>query len=72
VQTARKEAGFDFADRIVLELALGDADRAIVEPHAAALAQEVLATSVRFVSDGLPTVEVDGRTVGLRVERVSP
>jgi isoleucyl-tRNA synthetase len=72
VQTARKEAGFDFADRIVLELELAPGDRALVEGHAAALAREVLATDVRLTSVGLPVVEVEGRSVGLRVERVAP
>ena len=72
VQTARKEAGFDFADRIVLELELAPGDRAAVEGHASALAQEVLASEVRFTSTGLPAVEVEGRSVGLRVERVAP
>ncbi len=72
VQTARKEAGFDFADRIVLELGLNAADRAVIEAHASVLAREVLATEVRFDVEGLPTVEIEGRPVGLRVERVSP
>jgi isoleucyl-tRNA synthetase len=72
VQTARKEAGFDFADRIVLELELAASDRAIVEAHAEGLAREVLAVEVRFGAAGLPSVEVEGRPVGLRVERVAP
>ncbi len=68
LQTARKEAGFDFADRIVVHLSLSESDLAVVKAHEASLAREVLATEVRFVSGDLPIVEVEGRSVGLRVE----
>ena len=72
VQSARKEAGLDFSDRIVLELELAPADRAAVEAAGAVLAREVLAAEVHFDRSGLPVTDIDGRSVGLRVERHAP
>lgn len=53
VQDARKQAGLEVADRIVLGLEADDADaRAALAGHAAALAQEVLAST--WSLSGLP------------------
>ncbi|WP_029032466.1 isoleucine--tRNA ligase [Salinarimonas rosea] len=53
VQTARKDAGLDVADRIVLELRGGDGARADVSAFEEMLAGETLASSVRW-TDGTP------------------
>ncbi|MGJ3264831.1 MAG: isoleucine--tRNA ligase [Salinarimonas sp.] len=51
VQTARKDAGLDVADRIVLELRGGDGARTDVAAHEAMLAGETLASAVRWTED---------------------
>ncbi len=72
VQAARRDAGFDVSDRIVLTLngdaALLDAARA----HERFLAAETLAVEVRYAVDGATSsVQIDGRELLLGVARAA-
>jgi isoleucyl-tRNA synthetase len=70
VQNARKDAGLEVSDRIVLALG-GDEDvLAAVREHEAFVTGEVLATSVRYDLDGegAPTT-IDGRPLVIAVSR---
>ena len=70
VQQARRDAGLAVSDRIDLELGLPERIAAAVRTHQAAVAAETLAASVRYVSGGAPTGEVDGEGVHVAVGRV--
>lgn len=48
VQDARKGAGLDVSDRIVLEVVLDEPSLAALEPHAVWIAEETLATGFAF------------------------
>ncbi|WP_374953335.1 isoleucine--tRNA ligase [Rathayibacter sp. AY1A3] len=48
VQDARKEAGFEVSDRIVLEVVLDEPSLQALEPHALWIAEETLATGCAF------------------------
>jgi isoleucyl-tRNA synthetase len=72
VQNARKQAGLEVSDRIVLTLG-GDGELiAVAEEFERLLADEVLATSVTFGSNGGDfTATVDGRPLTVSVTRDS-
>jgi isoleucyl-tRNA synthetase len=70
VQQARRDAGFDVTDRIVLTLALPEAQQAMVEANRRHLADSVLASDVRFEDAAHPVATtLDGVDVSLRAER---
>jgi isoleucyl-tRNA synthetase len=69
VQQARREAGLDVSDRIVLSLAVPEAVRRRVAPHQSMIAAETLATSVRYDAAGEPNAELDGDGVVVHVAR---
>jgi isoleucyl-tRNA synthetase len=70
VQAARREAGLEISDRIVLTL---DGDPAVLaagRAYEAYLASETLSVEVRFDQlDGVEPVKIDGRELRVRVER---
>jgi isoleucyl-tRNA synthetase len=70
VQAARREAGLDVSDRIVLTL---DGDRDLLEAarsHQQYIAGETLAVDVRYEQDGSPTAAtIDGLRLGVGVAR---
>jgi isoleucyl-tRNA synthetase len=72
---ARKAAGLAIADRVRLTLAVPGPLDAVVHTHADTIAAEVLALSIEVVPPGeggtTIEVEVDGTTVGVRLERVT-
>ncbi|HEY6761130.1 MAG TPA: isoleucine--tRNA ligase [Baekduia sp.] len=70
IQNARKDAGLDVSDRIDLTLG-GDAELvAVAEEFERLVADEVLATSMRFGSDdGTFSATVDGRALSVGVQR---
>jgi isoleucyl-tRNA synthetase len=74
VQTARKELGLEYTDRIKLALIGGDRTRRVVAKHGAELAKEVLA--VELSTDKAPSgansreVDVEGDAVTLAIARV--
>ncbi len=71
VQTARKDAGLDFADRIRLVLRGGARLERILAKHKDELAREVLATEVSFggVAEA-NAADVEGEPVGVELQRV--
>jgi isoleucyl-tRNA synthetase len=69
VQQARREAGLDVSDRIVLSLSVPEAVRRRVAPHQSMIASETLATSVRYDAEGEPNAELEGDRVVVRVTR---
>jgi isoleucyl-tRNA synthetase len=73
IQTARKEAGLDFADRIHLVLRGGEKLERVVRAHKEELAKEVLATELRYagaIEQG-GGADVDGEPVGIELGRAS-
>ena len=69
VQQARREAGLDVSDRIVLQLGLPDELRERLVGQGGLVemvARETLATDVRF-APGEPTAELDGQSVHIGV-----
>jgi isoleucyl-tRNA synthetase len=70
VQAARKDAGLDVSDRIVLTLD-GDPELiAAARAHEAYVAGETLAVEVRYErADGITAVTIDGRALSLSVTR---
>jgi isoleucyl-tRNA synthetase len=68
-QQARREAGLDVSDRIVLSLSVPEAVRRRVAPHQSMIASETLATSVRYDAEGEPNAELEGDRVVVRVTR---
>ena len=79
VQTARKDAGLDFADRIRLSIRGGDRLARVIERYKAELAKEVLATEVLYAGaiDVAPAaadqtgtvIDVDGEAAVIQVTR---
>jgi isoleucyl-tRNA synthetase len=66
---ARKAAGLEIADRIVVIIDADDALRKVIETHHDTIAGEVLATAIEH-GPGDRTIEVDGITVGIAITRV--
>jgi isoleucyl-tRNA synthetase len=71
VQQARKEAGLEVGDRIVLTLAGDDVVAAAIQAHRELLVGETLATTLNVASDGVaePVAVGDDRTVQISVTR---
>jgi isoleucyl-tRNA synthetase len=76
LQTARKEMGLDFVDRIDVTIAGTERTKRIVDAHASTIVSECLAVSVRFSGEELDAdetsreVDVEGDTVRLGISRV--
>ncbi len=70
VQTARKEAGLEFSDRIHLKLRGGERLARVIEKHRGDLAKEVLATELAYVGtlDG-GGIDVEGEAVGVEIAK---
>jgi isoleucyl-tRNA synthetase len=70
VQAARRDAGLDVSDRIVLTL---DGDSQLIEAaraHQEYIAGETLAVDVRYEQDGMPAAAtIDGLRLGVGVAR---
>ena len=71
VQSARKQAGFEVDDRIVLGLASDDeALREAIEEHAATIQQETLAVSLKDQVEGFSTsVQLEGAELGISLRK---
>ena len=69
VQQARRDAGLAVSDRINLVLGVPESIRRRLAPHQGFVADETLATSVRFDGTGEPTAELDGEPVHISVAR---
>ncbi|HVH45510.1 MAG TPA: isoleucine--tRNA ligase [Labilithrix sp.] len=72
IQTARKEMGLDFVDRIRVSVAGTDRTRRVVGANVDAIGSECLAVKVTFVEDagaGAREVDVEGDAVRLSIER---
>jgi isoleucyl-tRNA synthetase len=70
VQSARKDAGLEVTDRISLSLQLGAEQRAMVEANRSHLTDSVLATSLAFTDEPLPSsCLLDGIEVTFALER---
>jgi isoleucyl-tRNA synthetase len=69
VQQARRDAGLAVSDRISLTLGVPEELRRVVEPHAAFIAAETLATSLTWGLPGEPTTELDGTPVSIQIAR---
>jgi len=69
VQQARRDAGLAVSDRITLVLGVPESIRRRLAPHQGFVADETLATAVRFDGTGAPTAELDGEPVHISVTR---
>ncbi len=69
VQQARRDAGLDVSDRIVLSLGLDDDQRRQIAGHVDTIAGETLATSVTIGDVEVSTTSLDGRPVRIGLER---
>jgi len=69
VQQARRDAGLDVSDRIVLSLGLPESLRRRLVAHQPMIATETLAISVVFEAAGEPNAELDGDPVVIAVTR---
>jgi isoleucyl-tRNA synthetase len=69
VQQARRDAGLAVSDRITLVLGVSESVRRQLAPHQGFVADETLATSVRFDGTGAPTAELDGEPVHISVAK---
>jgi isoleucyl-tRNA synthetase len=65
---ARKAAGLEIADRVVVTLDADDSLRAVVDAHRGYIAAEVLGTEITF-GPGDRTLELDGDTVGVALTK---
>ena len=65
---ARKAAGLEIADRVVVTLDADDALRAVVDAHRDYICAEVLATETVF-GPGDRTLDLDGTTVGVTLTK---
>lgn len=72
VQQARRDAGLDVSDRIVVQLSASEEVRAAVSPYTDFLAREVLADSIDFVDgvEGFAGEVGEGGRVTVAVRRV--
>ena len=69
VQQARRDAGLAVSDRITLVLGVPESIRRRLAPHEGFVADETLATAVRFDGTGATTAELDGEPVHISVIR---
>ena len=72
IQTARKDLGLDFVDRITLEVSGTDRTKRVVEANEASIRSECLAVDVKHVSDAGPDareVDIEGDTVRIALKR---
>ncbi|MEX0847010.1 MAG: isoleucine--tRNA ligase [Ilumatobacteraceae bacterium] len=69
VQQARRDAGLAVSDRITLVLGVPESIRRQLAPHQGFVADETLATSLRFDGTGDPTAELDGEPVHISVTK---
>jgi isoleucyl-tRNA synthetase len=71
VQAARKAAGLDVSDRIVLSLAGDEVILGAVRAHQDYVGAETLATTVAFDdrADSAPRLTIDGRELRIAVAR---
>ncbi len=70
LQQARRDAGFDVTDRIVVSLDLPEPQRAMIEAHGRHLADSVLATEVAFAAGPLAEVAtLDDAPIGFTLRR---
>jgi isoleucyl-tRNA synthetase len=69
VQQARREAGLDVSDRIVLSLGVPESTRRRIAAHEPMIAAETLATSVVYEAPGEPNGELDGDPIVIGVAR---
>ena len=67
VQQARRDAGLDVSDRIVLTLGVDATVRAQIEPHSALITGETLATTLRWDSEIDRPVSIEGASIGVSV-----
>ncbi len=67
VQQARRDAGLNVSDRIILTLGADDALAAQLAPHEALIAGETLATSVVWDSNLERSVAIEGTSIGVSV-----
>jgi isoleucyl-tRNA synthetase len=67
---ARKAAGLEIADRVVVTLDADDALWVVVDAHRDTIATEVLATEIRRGS-GDRSIELDGTTVAVSLSRTA-
>lgn len=73
VQTARKESGLDFVDRIRLKVAGTERTKRVIDANAQTIAAECLAASVESVdapTSGAREVDIEGDTVHVSIEKV--
>jgi isoleucyl-tRNA synthetase len=73
IQTARKEMGLDFVDRIRVTIAGTERTKRVVGANAQAIGSECLAVDVSLVEDAGPSareVDVEGDTVRLAIVKV--
>lgn len=70
IQQARRDAGLHVSDRISLAISADPTVRSRVEVHADLVATETLATSVIWDEAVVPSVAVEGGSVGIRVASV--
>ena len=66
---ARKAAGLEIADRIIITIDADPALTAVIETHRDTIATEVLATEIR-IGAGDRSIELDGKSIAVSLERV--
>jgi len=66
---ARKSAGLEIADRIVVTIDAEDSLRAVIDTHRDVVASEVLATSINYGS-GDRSIEIGGQSVSISIQRL--
>lgn len=71
VQQARRDAGLDVSDRIVLTLGVDPQVRQQIEVHEGLIAGETLATSLRWDADMERPVSIEGTSIGVSVALAS-
>lgn len=67
VQQARREAGLDVSDRIVLTLGVEQAVREQIETHSSLITGETLATKLVWDSEMARSVSIEGTSIGVSV-----
>jgi len=73
VQRLRRDAGLEVTDRIVLEWWSEDPEvKAAISAHSALIGAELLASSIAEADSPFDDqFDVDGRSVGLRIDRAT-
>jgi isoleucyl-tRNA synthetase len=80
VQRMRRESGFSVSDRIKVQVAGAAEVQHVIDAHGAWIAEEVLATDLRFVSEGVrgghweeqgaQSIDLDGITATVAITRI--